>query len=104
MAKDYPLFINITYDPNKDKYKVRTNVKREGVEDLIDTFLRGQIGAGSDSRKAEKREVYHINMQIDLSDDSFNVSDDTGNFGLRDGILLGIRGKWSLEREARKAG
>ena len=87
---DYSLFIEIAYDIKKDKSKINTNVKREQVPDLLSEFLRTQMGQGADSRKAKERNVYYIKVEIDLSYDSFRVTDDTGNKSLRDGILLRV--------------
>jgi hypothetical protein len=94
MVQDYPLYIHITYDIKKDKPSVKTNVRKDSVDDLLMEVLRGQIGTGVDPRKAEEREVYHVKVRINLESDSFSVSDDTGNFGLRDGIIRSTMGKW----------
>lgn len=69
------------------------------VPELISTFLQTQIGRGADDSEPEDREVYTIKIDIDLSDDTFTVIDDTGNKGLRDGILLTIALEWEDEVE-----
>jgi hypothetical protein len=65
---------------------------------LLVTFIQGQVGQGADSRKAKELDVYHINIKIDLSQDIFHVRDDTGNKGLRDGIIMHTIGRWTLEK------
>jgi len=82
------LAIDLKYDIKNDKFYVRTNVKQDKVADLVSTFLQGQVGAGKDEREAADRSVYSIKMRVDLSDDSFETSSDTNNYGLRDGILM----------------
>ena len=84
------LFIDLEYDINQDTHKIRTNIRKDLVYDTLSTFLSTQIGQGADKRKANERDIYHIRIGLDLTDDIFTISDDTGNKGLRDGILLAI--------------
>jgi len=88
--KENSLFINLEYNLDKDTHKIRTNVRKDLVYDTISTFLSTQIGQGADEKKANERKIYHIKIGLDLSLDTFTVSDNTGNKGLRDGILLEI--------------
>jgi len=85
------LVMNITFPINEpEKFKVEGNVRPERQADLIREFLRGQIGQGSDPAEPNFLDVYHVRIEIDLSDDSFRVSSDTGSKGLRDGILMDV--------------
>lgn len=97
MAGNYDLFIRITYDLKKDESRIRTNIQSESVDDVLTTFLSTQIGKGEDKRKPARRQVYHINLEVDLSYDTFRVSHDTGNLGLRDGIIMQTIGNWIRE-------
>jgi len=80
------LFLNIEYDIENDKYKFNSNAKE--YRTIIENFLRSQIGAGQDNRKPVEKDIYNISIELDLSNDSFKSSDDCGNYGLRDGILM----------------
>jgi len=58
------------------------------VRDVVESFLRSQIGAGSDERRLNERKDYSIELKWHPSDDKIDVSDNTGNRSLREGILL----------------
>lgn len=82
------LELEVLYDLKKNKFETRGDVNQEGARELVETFLRGQIGAGKDEREPAKREVYTIQLRWYPSDDRIEVNSDTGNKSLRDGLLL----------------
>lgn len=83
------LFLDIEYDVKTDKVKVaNTNIKTEALPEILEAYLHTQMGAGKDERKPEEREQYHIRLELDLDGDVFTSYSDTGNKGLRDGILM----------------
>lgn len=85
------LFIDIEFPIGKpEELKVRSDVREDRRAELIWEFLRSQMGAGADNSPPAERDVYHIRMDIDLSEDRFSVRSDTGNKGLRDGILMDV--------------
>ena len=84
------LFMDIAYDISKGTFKITGNLNKVGQETILETFLRDQIGAGVDNRKPNIREIYDIRFEVDLSYDIIRVSDNTGNKGLRDGILMDV--------------
>ena len=86
MSLDH-LTLNIIYNIKKNKFTFKGDVKKEAYSDLICEFLRSQIGAGEDDGKANVRDVYKITLKWFPENDRFEVSYDTGNKGLRDGIL-----------------
>lgn len=87
---EHILYIKVTFPINEpDDFEIETNVNPELVGSLIGDFLYMQHGRGADDSKAdEEREIYHIDLYVDLTDDTWRVSCDTGNKGLRDGILM----------------
>ncbi len=87
MSLDY-LTLDLRYDINSDQFKVGGNVNRNGITELVETFLRGQMGAGKDDSKPNEKDVYHIQLRWYPENDRIEVSCDTGNKGLRDGILM----------------
>jgi len=91
MGKD-KLFVAIEFNMN-GKYKITGDVKKEKRIDIISEFVRGQAGKRKDKRKANKKDIYHIKIEWNPDMDVFTCTDDTGNFGLRDGILLTILSK-----------
>ncbi len=80
--------LNIQYDARKEKFKVRGDINREGQREIIEIFLREQMGKGEDKNEPNKRDFYHIGFRWFPEDDTVEISSDTGNKGLRDGILL----------------
>ncbi len=85
------LLIKISYDLKKpEKSLIQTNVKPERLQDLLGDYLHDQMGRGGDGREQNMKEVYNITIGIDLSDDTFYTSSDTGNDGLTCGIILNV--------------
>jgi len=92
MANDH-LTLGITYHIADGKFDVSGDVKEEKQSDLIYDFLRTQMGAGEDNRKANEQDVYHIQLKWFLHMDRFEPSSDIGNYGLRDSILMDVASK-----------
>ena len=82
------LTLNIKYYINSDQFEVGGNVNRKGREELVSTFLRGQIGAGKDDSKPNEKDTYNTQLKWYPENDRIEVRSDTGNKGLRDGILV----------------
>jgi len=82
------LFINIDYDIKSNVFCFETDIKENKLQDTILNFLRCQIGKGEDSSVAEKHTLYRIDMVLDLTTDTFYVTHNCGNVGLREGILM----------------
>ena len=78
--------IEIIFDIEKNKFEVAGNAK--DPKELVTDFLRTQIGTGADSTPPNKQNKYTILINLDPSQDIFSVSNDCGNKGLRDGILM----------------
>ena len=82
------IFIDLTYNLDEDNFKISTNVKEEKITDLLSTFIMTQIGQGVDNRKSKENSVYNIHIELDMTTDTFTVSHNCGNNGLRDGIIV----------------
>ncbi|HTZ42149.1 MAG TPA: hypothetical protein VMC07_03015 [Candidatus Omnitrophota bacterium] len=82
------LELTVVYDIEKDAFNVQGNVKPELRRDFVFNFLRTQIGTGEDRSEAAEREVYTLQLKLDLNSDEYTVRDNCGNKGLRNGILL----------------
>jgi hypothetical protein len=80
------LILDMTYDPKTDDFDVSGNV--ENPIEFAANFIRTQMGAGVDHSPAADLPVFHIQLELDLSFDSWSVRHDCGNKGLRDGIIL----------------
>jgi hypothetical protein len=85
------LYINITYPVNKpDEYKIESNIREELLSDMLCELIQSQIGTEEDKRKAKKRKIYHIRIDLDLNYDEFEITSDTGNKGLTTGIVMDV--------------
>ncbi len=82
------LYLKLVFDINNGEFDVDTNIKSDKINDIVADFLRTQMGAGVDKSEANKLDKYKIILKVDLSDDSFRVTHNCGNLGLRDGILM----------------
>lgn len=82
------LTLDILYDLKKDKFETRGDVNEEGIKELVETFLRGQIGAGMDEREPSQRNTYRIQLRWYPTDDRIEADSNTGNKSLRDGLLI----------------
>lgn len=87
MSLDH-LTLDIKFNITSDQFEVGGNVNREGQKELVEAFLSEQIGAGKDDSKPNKQDTYHIQLKWYPENDRIVVSSDTGNKGLRDGLLL----------------
>ena len=57
---------------------------------MLCEFLRSQIGMGTDNRRAEEHDIYKIQITWNPDHDQFESRSNTGNLGLRDGILYDV--------------
>jgi len=83
-----PLYIKIHYDNVNVKFTHETNIKASKVNDILWDYLETQQGKGKDLRMPNKQAVYDITIKLDLTEDTFSVSDNCGNDSLRDGIIM----------------
>lgn len=89
-----PLVIDILYSiEDGAKSVIKTNVKRERLADVLGDYmhmLMTRVGVEPDNRTPNQQNEYHITIKLDLRDDSFATSSDTGNGGLTDGIVMDV--------------
>lgn len=85
----------VKYNIVDDTYHIITEVKKEKVQEVIELLLRSQIGAGGDDSESNKHDLYIIDFDLKLEDDTFNVTSNTGNKSLTTGILAKLVHKLS---------
>jgi hypothetical protein len=73
-----------------DKTTIKTNAKPEAVSEILGAWLVAQTGKGWDSRESIRRGEYKISIKLDLSNDTFYTSSDTGNSSLTCGIVANV--------------
>ncbi len=89
----------ITYNLTKDEFAYSGTVKPELVKDMVSEFLRSQMGKGADDRPPNEIDEYVIQLGLDLSFDRVSCTDNCGNKGLREGILMRFLSKWEEDKE-----
>ena len=88
------LFVVVTYPiETPHNFTIESNIKPESHADIISMFIEDEIGKGVDNSIPNEIDVYHIKLELDLETDTFTVQSDTGNKGLRDGILIDVMGR-----------
>ena len=78
----------LNYDIEADSFTLGGQIKPEGVVEIVEMFLRGQMGKGADHSEGNRLSVYHFTISWTPHEDGISVRNDCGNKGLRDGILM----------------
>ena len=76
----------IEYDIAKNKFTTTSDINEP--KEIVELWLRQQIGAGKDNSPVAQHDVYRIEILCDFSYDKMNCVHNCENKGLRDGILL----------------
>jgi hypothetical protein len=85
------LQIDITYPVNApDKFKIKSNIREEVLPHMLEEIIRLQMGKGEDNSKAKRCKTYRVFVDIDLSNDDFEIQSNTGNKGLTLGIVMDV--------------
>ena len=82
------LRVQVDWNSQTNEFKISGDCNNEGSSEIIENWIRSQIGAGKDESKPDIRKVYTIQIWCNLSDDSFSIKSNCGNKSLRDGILI----------------
>ena len=80
-------FVTLKYNVKTNKFETDTNCNKDGLYEILDYFLRSEIGKGSDKRAPNLLDEYTIILNLDLSTDTLHITDDCGNDSLRCGIV-----------------
>jgi len=82
------LYINLNYTLASDTFALVTNVADDKIVEVLSDYVRSQMGLGPDTLIANECPVYSISLGINLENDSFHVSANTGNDSLTLGIVM----------------
>ena len=83
------IVVEIIYNIKEpEKTVIKTNAKPEAVSEVLEAWLTAQMGEGRDSREPISRGLYKVSIKLDLRDDTFFTTSDTGNSGLTAGIVM----------------
>jgi hypothetical protein len=86
--EDEFLTLDLKYHVKEDRFEVGGTLNEDGRREIVANWLRGQMGSGRDNSKPADREVYSISIQWYPDQDRLEAQYDTGNKGLREGILM----------------
>jgi hypothetical protein len=93
MPDDSTLSVELIYNVDRNHFIINSNAKQP--LEIIENFIRTQIGiGGKDVRTRNEYSTYRILIDLDLSTDTFKISDNCGNEDLRNGILMGYLMKY----------
>ena len=83
------MYLNVGFFVDDGEFTINSNAKNiDALINMVESFLQLQAGRGIDNSDANVRDEYTITLELDLSSDTFASRDNTGNKGLRDGILM----------------
>lgn len=87
------ILLDIFYDvKDPTKTVIRTNARREALEEIFEAWVQDQVGRGPDPRTPERRDMYRIIIGLDMDGDVFATNSDTGNHALTAGIVADVMG------------
>lgn len=85
------LTMKITYQIKDGQFSISGNLGDKNFQsELIGRFLMEEIGKGADNTKPNEQDIYNITFKWYPENDLIEVTSDTGNKGLRDGILMDV--------------
>ena len=80
--------VSLKHNVTRELYGVFTDMNVEGAKGVVEAFLSTQIGQGVDNNEANDLDICTVKLRCDLAYDIFFCTDDCGNRGLRDGVLV----------------
>ena len=69
---------------------VRTNAKDEALPEILQNWIRCEIGQGEDNKEPNREDIYKIRITLDLTDGSFYTKSNTGNKDLTCGLVMNV--------------
>lgn len=83
--------LTISFPVSGEQVTIKSNIKPERIQEVLEDYVRSQMGSGEQSdRNYNAKEIYTITLGLDLSDDTFTTSSDTGNEVLTLGIVMDV--------------
>lgn len=69
---------------------IRTNANTEGLEEVLECWLRNQGGREEDNREPAQRDRYEVKIGLRVEDDAFATEHNCGNHGLACGLIMDV--------------
>jgi hypothetical protein len=91
------LIVEINFNiKDQSQSVIRTNANRDGLEEILESWIVAQMGRGATRQPGVERDAYQIVLYLELAEDTFAVKSDTGDDNLTLGIVAAVFG--NLER------
>ena len=65
------IFLNLFYDIHKNSFKIKTDLKKDKVDEILFECYRATLNQSPDYRAPKMHDVYNILIKLDLSQDIF---------------------------------
>lgn len=83
------ILIKISFNiADPDKTVIRTNARKEALEELLSAWVYDQMGRGGDNSTPEEKDIYQVVIGFEVAEDIFATTSDTGNKGLTAGLVM----------------
>ena len=87
---DNTLIVKILFDGDEpEKACIKTNATKDGVKELLETWLITQMGNIKYMKQA-KGPSFEIEIKLDLTEDTFHTTSNTGTDGFTCGIIMDV--------------
>jgi len=84
----HQLTTKLRYTVDQDKFEIQSDLKEERISEVLSDYLRSQMGTGPDENQTRNElPVYEITITLDLENDIYHVTSNTGNQSLTVGII-----------------
>jgi hypothetical protein len=85
-----PVVVHLQYTIEASHFDIMpdTTAKTEAIPEILEAWIRMQIGKGRDDSVPNDKPTYDIKLLLDLTDDSFRMTHDCGNEALCLGIMM----------------
>jgi hypothetical protein len=100
---DSDISLKLFYDLHKNNFKIKTNLEKDKINEILSECYRATLNESLDYREPNKRDIYNINISLDLSCDDFLIFSNTGNNVLTYELIRESVNNWELLPEEASA-
>ena len=93
------IFIDLFHDIYENTFKIKTNLNKDKVNEILSECYRATLNSKPDYREFNKKDVYNIQISLDLSKDVFYIYSNTGNRVLTYELIKDSIDNWEILSE-----
>ncbi len=97
--EDSKISINLFYNLQEDNFKIKSNIKEDKIDEILSECYRATLNQDPDYRDFNKKDIYNILISLDLSEDIFYLSSNTGNRVLTYELIKKSINNWEILSE-----